>query len=594
MLTYFEDDLEAVLDKTIACWKDVKDKTLFVTGGTGFFGIWLIMSFIYINRKLNLNSKLILLTRNKDSFIAKHPWITQYVEITFLEGDICSFEFIKDQIDFIIHAATEASVKLNLEKPLSMFETVVNGTKRILEFSRLKKVKSFLFTSSGAVYGKQPSEIENLTEDFIGAPIPADAASVYGEGKRMAEVLCAVYHKHYEVPVKIARCYAFMGPFLPLDTHFAAGNFINNLLNDQDIVIEGDGTPFRSYLYSSDLVIWLWTILFKGKNNYPYNVGSDESVTISQLAEMIALNNSIKPINVIIKKPLVGGLPQRYVPNVNRAVKELNLGIYTDLTTSIAKTIKFNKKLRHKIFSIMQHTDSDFHGIWRIMPSMTLTEIIGQSNFNFQILDCEHGAYDFQTLEQDIRICHLQNCKAYVRVSGLDKVEVQRCLDLGADGIVFPQLNDYDDFELATKMLQYAPIGVRGFNPFVRAGAYGYGNIHEKRPECIAIIETLQAVDELDRILTLSDLDMIYIGVYDLSAQLNCIGVMDSPALIAVVDVIIDKCIKTSKKVSLMVNNAAAYKNYKNKGVNYFVHTVDSHQLKTAFTNVLNNLNEGI
>lgn len=242
----------------------------------------------------------------------------------------------------------------------------------------------------------------------------------------------------------------------------------------------------------------------------------------------------------------------------------------------------------------MQYIDNDFHGIWRIMPSMTLTEIIGQSKFNFQILDCEHGSYDFQTLEQDIRICHLQSCKAYVRVSGLDKVEVQRCLDLGADGIVFPQLNDYKDFELATKMLQYAPKGVRGFNPFVRAGAYGYGNIHEKRPECIAIVETLQAVDELDRILMLSDLDMIYIGVYDLSAQLDCIGVMDAPALIAVVDVVIDKCIKASKKVSLMVNNAASYHHYKNKGVSYFVHTVDSHQLKTAFTNVLSNLKEGI
>lgn len=349
MLTYFEDDLDLVFDKTAECWKEVQDKTIFITGGTGFFGIWLIMSFIFINRKLGLNSKIILLTRNKNIFFAKHPWIGQYPEVTFLEGDICNFEFIKDQVDFIIHAATEASVKLNLEEPLSMFETVVNGTKRILEFARLKHVKSFLFTSSGAVYGKQPSEIENMPEDFTGAPITADAGSVYGEGKRMAEVLCAVYHKHYEVPVKIARCYAFIGPFLPLDAHFAAGNFIHNLLNGEDIVIEGDGTPFRSYLYASDLVIWLWTILFKGENNHPYHVGSDEGVTIMQLAELISIND-LEQINVVIKKPLGKGLPQRYVPGVKRAVSELNLAIYTDLKTSIEKTIKFNRKIRSQNF----------------------------------------------------------------------------------------------------------------------------------------------------------------------------------------------------------------------------------------------------
>lgn len=237
----------------------------------------------------------------------------------------------------------------------------------------------------------------------------------------------------------------------------------------------------------------------------------------------------------------------------------------------------------------MQQTDKPSHGIWRIMPSMTLTEIIGQSNFDFQILDCEHGAYDFQTLDEDIKICHLVSCKAYIRVSGLDKVEVQRCLDLGADGIVFPQLNEFKDFELATKMLQYAPKGVRGFNPFVRAGKYGFGDIHEKKIKCIAIIETLQAVEDLDHILSLADLDMIYIGVYDLSAQLNCIGVMDSPPLMAIVDSIIDKCNKASKEISLMVNNSDSYNNYKNKGVNYFVHTVDTHQLKTVFTNIINN-----
>jgi nucleoside-diphosphate-sugar epimerase len=344
MIDYFEEDLNLVLDNTKDFWKEIKNKTIFITGGTGFFGIWLTMSFIFINRKLKLNSKIILLTRNKDKFINKYKWLDDYSEISFLQADIIDFRFIEEDVDYIIHAATEASVKLNIDQPLAMFETVVNGTKRILEFAKLKKVESFLFTSSGAVYGTQPSSIENISEDYFGAPNASDAASVYGEGKRMAEVLCAVYHKHYDLPVKIARCYAFMGPFLALDSHFAAGNFIGNKIKEEDIIIEGDGTPLRSYMYSADLVIWLWTILFKGKNNNPYNVGSNQSISISQLAEIISKQNNSKQTNVIIKSPLSKRPVLRYVPDTNKAFYDLNVKVYTDIETCIRKTIDFNKK----------------------------------------------------------------------------------------------------------------------------------------------------------------------------------------------------------------------------------------------------------
>lgn len=343
MLEYLEDDLKAVLNYTKDCWTEVKNKTIFITGGTGFFGIWLQMSFIHINRELNLNSNIILLTRDKNKFLKSYPWIIDYPEISFLEGDISNFEFFEDRVDYVIHAATEASVKLNLEEPLNMFETIVNGTKRILDFAKQKRVKSFLQVSSGAIYGKQPSQIENLPEDYAGGPLTNDSTAVYGEGKRMAEVLCAVYHTHYKLPVKIARCYAFIGPFLPLDGHFAAGNFIRNNLNKENIVIEGDGTPFRSYMYSADLMIWLWTILFKGNNNSPYNVGSDQSISISQLANYIIQQRECEKLEVIVRTPFTGGLPLRYVPDIKKANKDLNLRIYTSLESSISKTLAFNK-----------------------------------------------------------------------------------------------------------------------------------------------------------------------------------------------------------------------------------------------------------
>jgi 4-hydroxy-2-oxoheptanedioate aldolase len=226
-------------------------------------------------------------------------------------------------------------------------------------------------------------------------------------------------------------------------------------------------------------------------------------------------------------------------------------------------------------------------GIWRILPSMTITEIISESNFNFQIFDLEHGSYDFQTLGQDIKICQLSNCIAYVRVSGLNKVEVQRCLDLGADGIVFPQLNDYNDFKIANQLINYPPEGIRGFNPFVRSGKYGFEKI-EKKIKYIAIIETLKAVEDLEKILSIEGLNMIYIGIYDLSAQLNCLGNLETPILVETVNEIIDKCMNASIHVCLMVNNESNYDYYIKKGVYNFVHTVDSFQIKKAFINLIN------
>jgi nucleoside-diphosphate-sugar epimerase len=343
MLDYLEDDLKDVLNNTVDCWANLQHKTIFITGGTGFFGIWLQMTFIHANRELNLNSNMILLTRDRQKFLKNYPWITNYEEIKFVEGDITDFEFFEGNVDYIIHAATEASVKLNLEEPLIMFNTIVNGMQRILDFAKFKSVQSFLFTSSGAVYGKQPSAIDCLPEDYIGGPVTNDSSSVYGEGKRIAEVLAAVYYKHHNVPVKIARCYAFIGPFLPLGGTFAAGNFIKNLIDKENIVIEGDGTPFRSYLYAADLMTWLWSILFKGQNNRPYNVGSDKAISISELANLVMTHDLKNELQVIVKSPPGQGDPLRYVPDISRASNELGLQINIDLALALQKTIDFNK-----------------------------------------------------------------------------------------------------------------------------------------------------------------------------------------------------------------------------------------------------------
>lgn len=333
------EDLDYIYQNTQDIWESFRGMSIFLTGGTGFFGKWILNSFIYINQKLELNAKLIVLTRNKNAFYELFPDFLDRKEVIFIQGDICTFDFPEEKIDYIIHAATEASVKLNLESPLVMFNTVVNGTKRVLDLAVTKNVKSLLFTSSGAVYGNQPDFVSHIEENHNGAPELTNSSSVYGEAKRMAEVLCSVYYEHNKISVKIARCFAFVGPYLQLDSTFAAGNFIHNVLKNEDIVIKGDGSSLRSYMYASDLTVWIWIILFKGESNFPYNVGSDLSISIKELALLIKSCTNSKNLNIKISN--TEKKSNNYVPSIYRAKNGLNLTMGVDLETAILKTVDF-------------------------------------------------------------------------------------------------------------------------------------------------------------------------------------------------------------------------------------------------------------
>jgi 4-hydroxy-2-oxoheptanedioate aldolase len=229
---------------------------------------------------------------------------------------------------------------------------------------------------------------------------------------------------------------------------------------------------------------------------------------------------------------------------------------------------------------------SPLHGIWRIIPSPACTEILAQSGFDFQILDAEHGGYDYQTLLTDVIACEAHQCAPWIRVSGSDQVEVQRCLDLGARAIVFPQLANYGDFAAAAAMMDHAPAGVRGFNPFVRAYGYGTGS-PPARPWFVPIIETLTAVEQLDRILQLERIDLIYIGSYDLSTQLGVAGRMDAPELTRVFDRIFERCHAAGKRVGAMALTGATVAALTARKIDALVHGVESHRLKQAMTGIV-------
>jgi nucleoside-diphosphate-sugar epimerase len=331
-------DLDHIFIATKHLWEEMRNQRIFITGGTGFFGCWLVESFCHINRRLALNARATVLTRSPAAFAAKAPHLTSDPSITLLAGDVRDFAFPDGDFRFVIHGATEASARQAAEAPLDMLSTILAGTQRTLEFAASHGTRRFLLTSSGAVYGRQPSDITHLPESYAGAPDPLDSASVYSEGKRASELMCALFHKTAGIECAIARCWAFCGPYLPLETHFAIGNFIGDVLAGRPINIRGDGTARRSYLYGSDLAIWLWTMLFRAPSLVPFNVGSSNDVSIRELAQAVAaaLNPSI-PIHVA-QPPSPGSLPARYVPSVDRAKQLLGLEETINLQESISRT----------------------------------------------------------------------------------------------------------------------------------------------------------------------------------------------------------------------------------------------------------------
>jgi nucleoside-diphosphate-sugar epimerase len=334
-----KEDLDFILARTEGLWDEIRGNRIFITGGTAFVGSWLLESFGWANERLRLRASATVLTRNAEAFRKKAPHLASLPCITFAEGDVRTFEFPEGEFSHFIHGATASPQTLDEENPLLIIETIMRGTRRVLEFAQRSGVKKLLLTSSGSVYGKQPENMSHIPEEYPGAPDPTSPLSAYSEGKRISELLCSIYNQTTGIQMKIARSFAFVGPHMPLNAQLAAGNFIRDVLNGSPIIVNGDGTPCRSYLYAGEMAVWLWTILFRGKPCYPYNVGSERVVSIAELAHRLAGLVVPCPEVRIALAPTPGKSPDRYVPSTARAASELGLHQVLGLAESLKRTL---------------------------------------------------------------------------------------------------------------------------------------------------------------------------------------------------------------------------------------------------------------
>ena len=350
-----KEDLDHIVSHCEGLLPDLEKANLFITGGTGFFGMWLVEGLLAINRagggEQGLGMNLTVLSRNPATFCEKVPHLANDPALTLISGDVKTFDFLPGwrsrRFDSIIHCATETMVTKDVQSALARLDTILLGTRRILDLGLYTGARRLLNVSSGAVYGRQPPEISHIPESYLGGLNPLLTGSTYGECKRVAEHLGALYAEAAAgaLSIPIARGFAFHGPHLPLDAHFAAGNFLRDVLKGETVVIQGDGTPRRSYLYGADLVVWLLHILFKGRSGAAYNLGSDTDLSITQVAQETAKALEYKGAVQVLGTPVPGRLPERYVPDISLAREELGMDVWIPFPEQVKRTARWQ---RHK------------------------------------------------------------------------------------------------------------------------------------------------------------------------------------------------------------------------------------------------------
>ena len=299
-----------------------RGRRIFVTGGTGFFGKSILDM---VRRGFLAETEFVLLSRDPRRFTLAVPELASLPNVRLVSGDVRDFVFPEERFDFVIHGAAPALTTL---APGEQRSIIVDGSRRVMEFCRRCGAGRALLVSSGAVYGVQPPELERVPEDF-----PCRPVTEYGIAKLEAERMflsCGI-------PTSVARGFAFTGRYLNRNIHFAIGNFIRDALAGNEVVVRGDGTPLRSYLYADDLVEWLFALLARPENALVCNVGSDRALSIAELAHTVcrALRREV-PVRVLTEVT-PGRPPARYVPEVELA-KSLGLRVRVDLETAIRRS----------------------------------------------------------------------------------------------------------------------------------------------------------------------------------------------------------------------------------------------------------------
>jgi nucleoside-diphosphate-sugar epimerase len=324
-----QEDLEAVFCHVGKDWEKLRGKNVFLTGGSGFFGSWLLETLLFSEDRLGLGVKIWALSRDPKRFRERLPYLAGHSSVFSVGGGVEGFAFPREKMNFVIHSMVP-DPGVRLPEMEAWFEA---GTARLLELAARDKCDGFLLCSTGAVYQTQNRPLRE--EDPL---IPLDAPLSYGRIRRQVEDQCREACSDRGLTLKIARGFAFAGPRLPQNAGFALVDFLKDAAVGKNIKVKGIGEPVRSYLYASDMAVWLWKILLTGQETIEFNVGSEEGMRLVELAKRIA--DFAQQKVEVLGEPSSGAVQNKvYIPAVQKVRESLDTPAILSLDRILKKMV---------------------------------------------------------------------------------------------------------------------------------------------------------------------------------------------------------------------------------------------------------------
>lgn len=301
MNAIIKEDLDFITRSNLVDWKRFIDKTVLISGANGMLPSYMVETLLFLNERYDYHIKVLALVRNIEKARQVFADYSDNPMLDYLVQDVSSPIRFEGSVDFIVHAASQAAPSYYGVDPVGTFKANTLGTINMLELAKEKKVESFLYFSTGAVYGDYKGEVVFLDEELAGNVNTLDVRSCYSESKRAGENACVCYNYQYKVPTRIVRIFHTFGPKVNLNDGRVFSDFCKNIRNNEDIVLKSDGSAKRSFLYVADAVKAYFKVLLDGEEARAYNVGGDEEheVSIYNLSEMLVALYPEKKLKVV-------------------------------------------------------------------------------------------------------------------------------------------------------------------------------------------------------------------------------------------------------------------------------------------------------
>lgn len=309
----FAEDMEHIVQQHYIDWNKLDGSSVFITGGTGLIGYYIILALVYRNINYGAGIKIYALVRSIENARSKYSQLLALgAEVIFIEGSVENMPDVGSDIDYIIHGANPTASSYFVEKPVETIGVSISGTTNMLELARIKKVKKFVYLSSMEVYGN-PHTDEPIYEDYFAGINTMSVRSSYPEAKRLCECLCAGYAKEYGVPAIVLRLAQTLGPGVTLEDGRVFAEFARCVINKENIVLKTQGESKRCYLYLADAVTGILTALSVGCSGEAYNVSNNSTYcSIYEMAKMVSAELAGGEIGVEIRPDAEGS--RKYNP----------------------------------------------------------------------------------------------------------------------------------------------------------------------------------------------------------------------------------------------------------------------------------------